>query len=397
MNFRSRISDFFIVLIFVGVVVGVSHFVTINPLGPSRLLYYVEAPIIQWKMQCSDGAPEWMARVQRYATRNMGAPASQLAYISSDNEIYHCETGWKDGVFGKKPMDEYARFRFASVTKTITAIATLDLVNKNRLSLDDKLVRLIELEQPLKDPRVGDITVRDLLSHRAGWDRERTQDVMFMRGVTPWCPYYKEKLSETTLMYTPGEIRAYSNLGYCLLGVVIEKVVGKPFREYVSELFGFDNTTVKFIDGPYLSDEVAYDFRHENLYGKSYFKWFDFYALSSSAGLSGSALDLAKLVKKFLGVRGLTILDGDMVGACDPSKVQECYGYGVYRYQPSKVTTPLYIHSGKLPGATSEIIVFPDGAVIAWLGAGTPGSGIGAAHSFFDYIRESRPGASPSL
>lgn len=388
MQKQSRVKDLVIVVALVALVAGVSHFIITNPLGPSRLLYYVQAPIIQWTTECGDSAPEWMGKVQRYATRNMAAPASQLAFIDADGKYYHCETGWRDGIWGEKTLQKNTRFRFASTTKTVTAMAVLDLANQNALSLEDKIVDVLELGRDLKDPRVADITIEHLLSHRGGWDRERTQDVMFMMSSKPWCPSTPEKLSETDLLYQPGETEAYSNLGYCLLGLAIEKVSGKPFRDYISELYRFDASTLKFIDGPYLSDEPAYDFRHENFYSSNYYKAFDFQAISSSAGLSGNASDLAKLVKTSLSSGPITILDGDMSSACDPAKVQECYGYGVYRYQPEGEVMPLYIHGGKLPGASSAIIVTPDKSVIVWVGAGASRPGSNARQEFYDYIRE---------
>jgi len=388
MNRSSRIKDLFVVIFLVGLISGISHFVITNPLGFSRLLYVAQAPIIQWNSECSAGAPDWMPLVQRYATRNIGAPSSQLAHITSEGNLHHCETGWQDGIWGSEKLDPGARFRFASVTKTVTAVAVLDLGNRKVLALDDKIVDVLNVGTSFKDPRVANITIEHLLSHRAGWDRERTQDVMFTMNVKPWCPENPERLLDTKLLYEPGEVESYSNLGYCLLGLVIERVSGNSYRNYVGELFDFDKTGFKFIDGPYLPDEVRYDFRHENFYGEDYYQYFDFQAISSSAGLSGNASDLAVLIANALTTGPVTILDGDVISSCDPSKVQECYGYGLYRYQPNAKTMPLYIHGGKLPGATSAIIVAPDGGVVVWLGAGTRPAGIDALQKFYDFIRE---------
>jgi D-alanyl-D-alanine carboxypeptidase len=384
---KSRYKDFLLVITLIALVSGTSRFVIINPLGPSRLLYYLEAPIIQWNTECSPSAPEWMEKAQRYATRNMGAPASQLAYINPEGSYFHCETGWEDGIFGDEPLRPNTRFRFASATKTVTAIAVLDLINRKMLSFDDKIVDLLNLGHDLSDPRVGEVTIEHLLSHRAGWDRTRTQDAMFMMDVKPWCPYNPGQLSKTNLLYDPGEKEAYSNVGYCLLGLAIEEATDRAFREYMSERFNFQANTLAFIDGPYLADEVAYDVRNENFYIEDYFKNFDFYALSSSAGLSGNASDLALLVKESLESGPLTILDGDMESGCDPEAVQECYGYGVYRYEPDPASMPLYIHGGKLPGATSAIVVDPKGGVLVWLGAGAHSPGENSTQEFYDYIR----------
>lgn len=389
MKKTSRLKDLLIVTGLVAVVAGVSHFVITNPLGPSRLLYYVQTPFIQWNTRCSPEAPDWMAGAQRYATAGMAAPASQLAYITPQGRLHHCETGWQDGIFGDQPLSVSARFRYASTTKTVTAMAVLDLVNQGKLSLTDRITEVLALDQAFKDPRVGDINIGHLLSHRAGWDRERAQDVMFLSNIRPWCPYEPEKLATTGLMYDPGTTESYSNLGYCLLGLAIEKVTGQPFREYMADRFAFAGTTLAFTDGPYRSDEVTYDMRHENFYTHNYIRTFDFEAISSSAGLSGNAVDLAKLVKTGLDeLRPLTILSGEMMQGCDRSKIQSCYGYGVYRYQPQPEEMPLCIHGGKLPGATSAIVTDPQGGVLVWLGAGAARPGSGAQEHFYGHLRE---------
>jgi D-alanyl-D-alanine carboxypeptidase len=387
MQKKSRIKDLFIVVCLVLVVTGVSHFVITNPLGPSRLLYYAQAPVIQWTTRCSPGAPEWMAGMQRYGTHKMAAPASQLAYIAPTGELSHCETGWKDGMFGDELLSASARFRYASATKTVTAIAIIDLVNQGELSLDDSISDILGVGLELKDPRVAEITIANLLSHRGGWDRVRSQDVMFMMNHKPWCPEKPGRLAETSLMYAPGEKEAYSNLGYCLLGLAVEKAAGKPFRQHLADSLDFEATTLRFIDGPYLADEAPYDTRHENFYTSEYYKTYDFEALSSSAGLSGNATDLASLVKASLARGPLTILSGDMAHDCNPAETQQCYGFGVHRFQPSLEQAPLYMHGGKLPGAASLIGVTAEGAVLVWLGAGTPRRGTNALAKFYEYVR----------
>jgi len=384
----SRIKDVLLVIGLVALVAGASHVVIIHPLGPSRLFYHAQAQIVQWNTRCPTDAPKWMASIQRYATRNMGALASQLAWISPSGRFMHCETGWKGSIFGDELLSPSARFRYASATKTLTAIAVLDLINRGKLSLHDRLGTVIGLNDELQGLRVNSITIAHLLSHRGGWDRVRTQDSMFLIDKDPWCPSKPEKLATSGLMYQPGEVESYSNLGYCLLGLAIEKVAGQPFREYMADHFNFARNTLAFVSGPYKPEEPKYDFRHENFYTKGYYEHFDFQAISSSAGISGNASDLARLVKNSLDSGPLTILNGDMKSDCDPTQVQGCYGYGLYRYQP-KGKEPLYIHDGKLPGATSAIIVTPKKGVLVWLGAGSAPPGSDALPHFYDYIRDS--------
>lgn len=384
--FHGRIRDGLIVVILIAVVAGVSHFLVTNPLGFSRILYIVEAPLIARQTRCAETAPDWMHELQRYATRQQGAAASQLAFIEPGGRLHHCETGWKDGVWGDSQLEQDTRFRFASVTKPVTAAAILELINRNKLSPDDRLVEVMGLDAPLKDERVAEITVAHLLSHRGGWDRVTTQDAMFLRGVQPWCPGQYQELANTTLQYRPGTRYAYSNLGYCLLGVVIERVTGQPYRDYVSELFEFDESTLAFVDGPYHADEVTYDTRHENFYTDTYFKYFDFKAISAAAGLSGSASDLARLFHRQLRSEGAVALgDGYGEAECNLAEFQSCYGYGLYRYQPTPEAEPVDLHGGKFPGNTSVVMMDGTGAVLVWVGAGSK-PGAGRTEAFYNHV-----------
>lgn len=371
MALKSRAADALLVIALIAAISGTAHFVITNPMGPSRLLYKLEAPLVQWHTRCSQGAPGWMPELQRYATRHVGAPASQLAYITPEGTQHHCETGWQDGIWGDQPLPANARFRFASTTKAVTAIAILDLINEKKLSLETPIAALLGLEGPFKDARVPTITIGHLLAHKAGWDRVRGQDAMFMMNVTPWCPYKPETLMATTLIHTPGETRAYSNLGYCLLGLAIEAVEGVPYRQYMAERYGFADTTLGFIDGPYQEDEVQSDFRFEGFYASNYHIYFDFNAVSSAAGLSGSATDLASLIKQSLTRQTINLLDGDMSTQCQADTIQSCYGHSVYRYQPNPSSEPVYIQDGKLPGATSALLITPNQSILVWLGAAT--------------------------
>src|SRR5690606_797999 len=145
---------------------------------------------------------------------------------------------------------------------------------------------------PVEDERLESVTVEQLLNHTAGFDRSNGQDPMFLLDIKPWCPGRLQKLSSSRLKFDPGSKYSYSNLGYCLVGVVVEGVSGSPYRQYMEDEYKLSALGLGFIDGPYKADEVRYDFRNSNFYGESYFNYFDFNAISASAGLSGNALSL---------------------------------------------------------------------------------------------------------
>jgi N-acyl-D-amino-acid deacylase len=147
------------------------------------------------------------------------------------------------------PVEPASLFRIGSLSKTVTAVAVLQLVQDGKLSLDDKLVPLLGDAGPrpgkVSDPRVHDITVRHLLQHSGGFDRQRSGDAVFMPravdaarrqggSLPPDCPTVMRDALEHKLDFAPGTRIAYSNIGYCILGRVVERVGGRPYEAHVS-------------------------------------------------------------------------------------------------------------------------------------------------------------------
>jgi CubicO group peptidase (beta-lactamase class C family) len=140
-----------------------------------------------------------------------------------------------------------ALFRIASISKPITAVAVLKLVQTGLLDLGDKLVDILTLtpipgETP--DPRLADITVLHLLQHLGGWDRGVSYDPMFRDVIIANAlgvdlPIKSEHIIQymtgKPLNFTPGTKHGYSNYGYLLLGKIIEAVSGMPYKTYVKE------------------------------------------------------------------------------------------------------------------------------------------------------------------
>ena len=132
-------------------------------------------------------------------------------------------------------------FRIASISKPITSAAILRLVDQGRLSLDDPVMKRLPHWVPSGsaaatcDSRWNQITVRQVLQHRGGWDRERCRgsDVPLARIATNWrspCRRpdgYRAFHAGQPLDFDPGQRYAYSNFGYCVLGRVIEQATGR--------------------------------------------------------------------------------------------------------------------------------------------------------------------------
>lgn len=151
-----------------------------------------------------------------------------------------------------KPATPETLFSIASVSKPVTAIAILQLVQKRKLGLDDKFVDVLGLELEPKrgksiDPRIKQVTIRHLLNHTGGWDRNISPSPTRHSNREAVCKHlgieksdFKamhliEFMLEEPLDFEPGTRHAYSNFGYCILGRVVEAASKRPYGEYVQE------------------------------------------------------------------------------------------------------------------------------------------------------------------
>lgn len=144
------------------------------------------------------------------------------------------------------PVTPRNLFRIASVSKLITAVAVMRLVEDEKLSVEDKVfgsegILNDSVFMSYQDKRYEDITIHQLLNHTAGWNGKRGDPVFNslyvarMMDVEPPAdmPTIIEYAMTRRLDYKPGTRYSYSNLGYCVLGEVIEKVTGMEYEEYV--------------------------------------------------------------------------------------------------------------------------------------------------------------------
>ncbi len=180
-----------------------------------------------------------MAEAAEAFRKDHDVPGLAVAFTRDGKLVHEAAFGLADRVAGEALTPAH-RFRIASVSKPVTAVAIFTLIEAGRIRLDDRVLGpegllgetygRIAAGSPLRD-----ITVDHLLTHTAGgWPNDGT-DPMFRSGMPDHA-----SLIETTLAYqptrsAPGTAYAYSNFGYCLLGRVIERVAGKPYAGYVKE------------------------------------------------------------------------------------------------------------------------------------------------------------------
>lgn len=154
-----------------------------------------------------------------------------------------------------EPVRRQSLFSLGSVTKPITAVAILKLTEQGKVRLDDPLVNVLSDLTPLPgqtvfDPRFRDITVRQLLYHAGGWNErnrspaegapsarelERLAGIRRpLRGEESPELRYRIALSRP-LDFTPGTEAHYSNFGFIVLRLVVERASGQRYETYVRE------------------------------------------------------------------------------------------------------------------------------------------------------------------
>ncbi len=368
-----KIGDYFIVLILVLCVVAITYLAT-NRIAFNKLLikiYPAQSYLELRNLKCSDDSPLWLKDILEQVTRTHQSPNNQIAYINKNGKISHCENGYLGLPLFSQGVTSETRFRFASVTKLFTSDAILTLIKNKQLKLDTPILEVLNDIPKPQDTRIKSITVEDLLLHRAGFNRTGLMgDEMFRQGSVPFCPNYLSKLSSYELSFEPKKEFAYSNLGYCLLGMIVENKIKSKFDDYLNQDYHLANNNIKFLKNFKYSDEAKYRYIETSLtgYGDIY-SAFDYASLASSAGLSGNALQLAKQVKNMISKPKPNILSQANI-ACDLSKIRDCYGYAMFPYQRSMNELKVYFRDGVLPGASSLVVITEKNEIFVLLSSG---------------------------
>jgi CubicO group peptidase (beta-lactamase class C family) len=138
------------------------------------------------------------------------------------------------------PVDRRTAFHWASITKTFTGIAIMQLRDRGLLKLDDPIMKYVPELAAVHDPfgPIEAITIRQLMSHSAGF-RGPTWP---WGGEKPWHPFEPTKWSQivamlpyTEIEFAPGSKYSYSNLGVVFLGQVIERLTGDDYEVYIDK------------------------------------------------------------------------------------------------------------------------------------------------------------------
>jgi len=173
-------------------------------------------------------------------------PGGVLGVAENGEVLAERGYGYRDESLSKEMVSE-TYLRIASLSKAFTRAAIHTLRRREELSLDDSAFDYLDLEPLPGESYNGEldaITVGHLLRHRGGWDREQSDDPVFTqldialeRGwdEPPDGRQLVRYMLSEPLQFEPGAGHGYSNLGYIVLGLVIEAVSGMAYQQFLDE------------------------------------------------------------------------------------------------------------------------------------------------------------------
>ncbi|MEW2415516.1 serine hydrolase domain-containing protein [Streptomyces sp. NPDC046866] len=313
-------------------------------------------------------APDAQALVRALrSTTAAGAPGA-MARFTGPGGVLARTVGVRDRSTGA-PMDPRARFRIGSVTKTFSTVVLLQLVAEGRLGLDDPVGR--HLPGLLPDDR---ITVRHLLTHRSGL--ADYTEAMFARTVPGFEAVRTRVFAPRELVdlalreprtAEPGAAYGYSNTNFVIVGMLVEKVTGRPVgREYEDRII----RPLKLRDTSYVHPDTAVRGRHVRGYlhpdeagaalvdaTEQTASW----AQAAGAMISNPA-DLNTFVSALLAGRLLPDRLMDQMLAMSPTDTAgtRFYGLGLRRYDLS-CGVSVYGHTGTVQGYYTYAFATRDG------------------------------------
>ena len=330
----------------------------------SASLFCAMQPALARKPDPPSFEPATIQRIDEAAAevlKRTGVPSASVAVVKDGHMVYSQAYGSAElepKVMRARPAMRYA---IGSISKQFTASAVLLLQQQGKLSLDDKVAKYFP-----RLTRASEITIRQLLTHTSGYQDYWPQDYMFAAMRQPTQPAaILDRWARQPLDYEPGARWQYSNTGYVLAGLIVEKVSGEPLYRFLE----------RRIFAP-LGLESVSDFDTEPL-AHGTVPGYESYALGPPRaaghsgpgwlfGAGGLAMNAADLARWDISLINRTLLSADSYRALETETLLNSgagtdYALGLdvsIDRQRRKLE-----HGGEVAGFTALNVVYPDDGV----------------------------------
>ena len=336
----------------------VSIIVTIgNFLCPSNSIAQIDNSTLEIRLAFIDSLVT--SKIQAY-----NVPGLTIAIVKDSTQIFYKGYGYAD-LLNKIPVSgENTGFKIASITKTFTAIAIMQLYENGKLDLHKDISHYLPTEKFsfLND---NSITIHQLLTHTAGFDFTDINDAAKTQSdIEPLFETIKKHMPK--LVHPPGEVHSYSNFGYALLGYIIEQVTGLEYDKYLQkEIFAPLNMEHSSLIQP-LPENL------ENKLSKSYYGESnqiherDFTKVVPADGIISTGKDISNYMLALLNegkFEGNQLLDNKSFSALTSQKYGSintrrgiCYSF----FEGTRIGRRSLEHTGGAKGFASILILIPE-------------------------------------
>jgi serine beta-lactamase-like protein LACTB len=307
--------------------------------------------------QFTDAAKKVTLKADKLLAKNdLSGLAISVSYL--DTIIYSKGFGYAD-IANNIPVDpSQTKFRIGSITKTLTVLALTRLAEQNKTDLDKSIYYYLD-SLPRKK---YDITLRQLAGHNSGLKRDYLPfNTDSLYRISP-----KEVLNafKGELTFAPGTAHSYSNYGYDLLGIALEKIAGKPYSEVVESLvlkpLGMSET---YPDAHFKSKSKYYTRKNKVIVEAPYMGC----NLTQAAGYYYSTSeDLVKMGNALL-IPGRLLKKESLLEMIKPQKLANGkttgYGLGIEVHTFTN-GNKVYGHQGAVMGGKSFFAVYPKSKLV---------------------------------
>lgn len=289
--------------------------------------------------------------------REQFVPGAQVAVAENGRVVYTKGYGYRD-LDDRLPVDAQTTFAIGSVTKQFTATAIMLLQQQGKLDVDDSLAKYLP-----NAPHASAVTLRELLTHTSGIEGYTEQPNFSLLLPTPATPErIVSSIAAQPLAFTPGTQWEYSNTNFVLLGMIVSKLSGLSYPDFLRRNFfdplGLDRAWFTRIEEVHPDDARGYT---EFMYGLpdehaslADWSWYD-----AAGGLTMSAKDLALWDIALDSDRIVSANSFSEMTTPDRLTNGKSTGYGFGLGVGSLFGRPSVGHDGLVSGFTAENLTLP--------------------------------------
>lgn len=324
-----------------------------------KFIFALVCFILVFPIQINADSQEQINLIEKYMEQALDEyqiPGASLAIVREGNLLF--QKSW--GVQGNgKPVTEDTLFTIGSVSKPLTSLAIMRLVEKKMIDLDQEINHYLPSFHYNLNGFNKKITIRDLLSHTSGissYEGLKIAD-QNLRGEKAIGEAVK-KLNNVKLNYEPGSVHQYSPANYLLLGRIIEKITGETFSEFMDSEIYTNLDMERTVSTFEAASKLGYQPGYKSFFGKPIKNNVIYDDSGAPYGYTASSIDdMAKFLLFMLNNEDLLSKESfkEYISPQVHRKDKMYYGLGWRISTDDK--DPYIFHGGETPDSRAELYV----------------------------------------